>query len=82
MAVLRAFTLAKLSHKYSSNFGAKLSHKLKIDVTLVKLRNFLSTIKKPLEKAMTSMIWLKHSNKLLIVYRSGLSGGQFNLSHC
>ena len=28
----RAFTLVKLSHKYSSNFGAKLSHKLKTDV--------------------------------------------------
>ena len=28
----RAFTLVKLSHKYSSNFGEKLSHKLKTDV--------------------------------------------------
>ena len=38
--------------------------------TLVKLRNFLST-KKPLAgKAMTSMIWLEHFGKLLIVYGS------------
>ena len=28
----RAFTLVKLSHKYSSNFGEKLSHELKTDV--------------------------------------------------
>ena len=31
----RAFTLVKLSHKYSSNFGEKLSHKLKTDVHII-----------------------------------------------
>ena len=38
--VIRAFTLAKLSHKYSSNFGAKLSHKLKTDVHTGQIEKF------------------------------------------
>ena len=35
-----AFTLAELSHKYLSNFGAKLSHKLKTDVHISQIEKF------------------------------------------
>ena len=62
---VRAFTLAKLSHKYSSNVWAKLSHKLKNDVYTGQTKNFLSTKKPQARKATTSMIWLEHFGKPL-----------------
>ena len=77
-ARVHATFIVEVEKAFSICFGCY--HYTSTSVT-VKLINFLST-KTPLEKPMMSMIWLEHFGKLLIVYRSGLSSGKFNLSHC